>query len=173
MGELARLRAILSAVAPSVVLFVAVLLLVVPLRLFQGAVPTPLLPLLIVFLYGLYDPEALPSPVIFAAGLLHDLLYGGAVGPFASIYLLVFFLVVGQRTYFLGRARDVVWIGCGVALLAALIVLWLEMSLLGGRWQPFWPAAYQFLITLLLYPLAAYAFFWLRARQGVREEWQV
>ena len=163
----------MAAAAPSLILLTGVLLLVVPIRLFQGLVPTPILPLLIVFLYALYDPESLPAPVIFAGGLLHDLLYGAAFGPWASVYLLVLVLVSTQRTYFLGRARDVVWIGCAVVLLAAMVVLWAEMSLLKGAWQPIQGATYQFLITVLLYPFAAYVFFWLRARQGVREEWQV
>lgn len=170
---LERFRGALAAAAPSFVLLFGVVVLSVPLRLFQGFVPTPILPLLIVFLYALYDPEGLPAPMIFAAGLLHDLLYGAALGPWASIYLLVAVLVSTQRTYFLGRARDVVWMGFSVVCVAALIVLWAEMSLLKSGWLPIWSAAYQFLITVLLYPVAAYVFFWLRARQGVREEWQV
>ena len=172
-GTIDRLRGALAAAAPALILLAGVVLLAVPLRLFQGTVPTPVLPLLIVFLYALYDPEGLPAPMIFAGGLLHDLLYGAAFGPWASVYLLVAVLVSTQRTYFLGRARDVVWIGCCVALTAALLVLWAEMSLLKGAWQPILPATYQFLVTMLLYPFAAYVFFWLRARQGVREEWQV
>ena len=170
---LARARAGLAAAAPSLILLFGVILLSVPLRLFQGLVPTPILPLLIVFLYALYDPESLPAPVIFAAGLLHDLLFGEALGPWASVYLLTAVLVSTQRTYFLGRARDVVWIGFAVAAMAAMLVLWAEMSVLKGAWLPLLPAAYQFLITVLLYPAAAWVFFWLRARQGVREEWQV
>ena len=173
MLDLPRLRAGLAAAAPSVALFLAVLLLATPLRLFQGFVPTPILSLLIVFLYGLYDPDALPAPVIFAGGLTLDLMTGQALGPWASVHLLVFYLIVGQRTYFLGRARDVVWIGCAALLTLALFVLWLEHSLLSGGWQPILGAAYQFAITIALYPVAAYVFFWLRARQGVREEWQV
>ena len=170
---LGQARRGLAGAAPALLMLGGVILLSVPLRLAQGYLPTPILPLLIVFLYALYDPEALPAPVIFGAGLLHDLLFGAALGPWASVYLLVAVMVSSQRTYFLGRARDVVWIGCFVAFLAAMLVLWAEMSLLKGGWQPILPAAYQFLITVLLYPLAAYVFFWLRARQGVREEWQV
>ena len=173
MPDLLRLRAGLAAAAPSVALLLAILLLAVPLRLFQGFVPTPILSLLIVFLYGLYDPDALPPYVTFAAGLVLDLLTGTALGPWASVHLLVFYLVVSQRTYFLGRARDVVWIGCGVALIAAMLVLWLERAILSGGFPPLLPALYQFAITVALYPVAAYVFFWLRARQGVREEWQV
>ena len=174
MAELIeRFRASLAAAAPSLILLLGVILLSVPLRLFQGYVPTPILPLLIVFLYALYDPEGLPAPVIFAGGLLHDILYGAALGPWASVYLLTAVLVSTQRSYFLGRARDVVWIGFAVVALAAMLALWAEMSLLKGGWMPILPAAYQFLITVLLYPACAYVFFWLRARQGVREEWQV
>ena len=174
MGDaLARVRAGLRTAAPALILLAGVVLLAVPLRLFQGAVPTPILPLLVVFLYALYDPDALPVPVVFAAGLLHDLLAGAAFGPWASVYLLTLVLVSTQRTYFLGRARDVVWIGFAVTAALAMLALWAEMSLLKAAWLPVWPAAYQFLITVLLYPAAAYVFFWLRARQGVREEWQV
>ena len=173
MLDVHRLRAALAVAAPSVALLLAVLLLATPLRLFQGFVPTPILSLLIVYLYGLYDPDGLPPYVIFACGLLLDLMTGQALGPWASVHLLVFYLIVGQRTYFLGRAHDVVWIGCAALLTLALFVLWLEHSILSGGWQPVLGAAYQFAITVALYPAAAYVFFWLRARQGVREEWQV
>lgn len=173
MGEVARFRAFLAAAAPAIVLLLGVLALMVPLRLFQGYVPTPIFPLLIVFLYALYDPEALPAPIVFAGGLLHDVLYGDPLGVWASIYLVVMWMTIGQRTYFLGRARDVVWLGCAAALLIAMIVLWAEMSLLSAGWLPLTPAANQFALTIALYPVCAYLFFWLRARAGVREEWQV
>ena len=168
-----RLRAGLRAAAPAVAFLGGVILLAVPLRLFQGFVPTPILPMLVVFLYALYDPEGLPTPVIFAGGLLQDLLFGAAIGPWASVYLLVAYLVTTQRTYFLGRARDVVWIGFAVAATCGMVLLWAEMSLLSRAWQPVLPAAYQLLVTVILYPACAWVFFWLRARQGVREEWQV
>lgn len=172
MGEVARFRAFLSGLAPALALLIGITLLMVPLRLFQDLVPTPIVPLLIVFLYALYDPEALPAPVVFAGGLLHDLLYGEPFGVWASVYLLVAWMTGGQRTYFLGRARDVVWLGCAAALGVAMLVLWAEMSLLSGGWLPLRPAALQFGLTILLYPVAARLFFWLRARAGVREEWQ-
>ena len=162
-----------SVLAPTLLLLGAIVMLSVPLRLFQGAVPTPLFSLTIVFLYGLYDPRGLPAPVVFAAGLLQDLLYGGPIGPWASVYLLCLVLMHGQRTYFLGRARDVVWAGFCVVLLVSMTVLWLEMSLLSGGWLPLRHAGRQFALTGLLYPVCAYAFFALRARAGVREEWQV
>ena len=173
MAEPTRARSVLASVLPALALVLAVLLLLVPLRLFQGYVPTPLLPFIVIFLYALYDPDALPAPVIFAAGLLQDLLYGGPLGVWPSVYLLSLYLVTGQRTYFLGRAPDVVWLGFGVVLLVAMLLLWAEMSILSGGWLPLWPAVYQFVITGALYPVGAYLFFYLRARQGVREEWQV
>jgi rod shape-determining protein MreD len=173
VGELSGLRAALGAMAPGLVLFAAVLFLGLPFRLFGGFLPMPILPLLIVFLYALYDPDQLPAPLVFAAGLLHDALYGSAFGPWASVYLLLQLMVIGQRTYFLGRARDVVWLGCAVALFLVMIVLWLEMSLLAGGWLPILPAAYPFFIPALLYPIPPFLFFYLRARQGIREEWQV
>ena len=168
----ARLRSGLALAAPALALLAGVVLLSLPLRLFQGALPTPVLPLLVVFLYALYDPGALPAPVIFAGGLLHDLLTGAALGPWASVYLLVAVMIGAQRTYFLGRARDVVWVGFAGVSVAAMIVYWAEMSLLKGGFLPLRPAAYQFLVTVLSYPLAARAFFWLRARVGVREAWE-
>jgi rod shape-determining protein MreD len=173
VGEVARLRTILAAMAPAIALLLGILVLTVPLRLAQGLVPTPILPLLIVYLYALYDPDALPAPVIFAAGLLHDFLDGEGIGLWASVYLLVTWMTVGQRTYFLGRARDVVWLGFAAAATVAVLVLWLEHSLLSGGWVRILPALYQLLVTILIYPVCAYLFFSLRARAGVREEWQV
>ncbi|WOI54116.1 rod shape-determining protein MreD [Parvularcula sp. LCG005] len=164
MDRMLRVRRVLATSAPAVAMLAGIVLLVVPIRLGQGYIPTPLLPLIIVFLYSVYDPDALPAPVVFVLGLLHDLLYGGGFGVWASIYLSMKYLVHTQREYLNGRVRRVIWLAFAVASVTVGIVLWLEQSLLAGRWVALWPLVYQFFITIAVYPLASRTFFYLRRR---------
>ena len=54
-----------------------VVILALPVRFFDGAVPTPIIPLVIVFFWSIYGPNYLPALSVFLIGLLQDLLTGG------------------------------------------------------------------------------------------------
>ena len=170
MVDQAGLRSAFRAAGPSIALFFAVLLLVTPLRLFQGYVPTPWVPMIIIFLYAVYEPEALPPSVVFAAGLLQDLLYGGGIGIWASVYLGLQYLVYSQHEYLDGRLPRVVWVAFGVAATISAIALYLLSSFLAGAFLPIVPLIYQLFITVAVYRLATMLFFFLRDRAERAEE---
>lgn len=136
----------------------SVLLMVTPIHLFGGWLPMPLLPLILIFIYGLFRPDSLPPQVSFAAGLLQDLLFGIGVGPWASIYLLVHAAIIWQRSYFAGRDIIVLTSGFGVTCFGAGLVYWIEMSILMGRMMPLFAVMGQLLVTVLIFPLAILAF---------------
>ncbi|MEM9234688.1 MAG: hypothetical protein AAGA69_10705 [Pseudomonadota bacterium] len=163
-------RRALRTAAPSIALFIAVILLVTPLRLFQGYVPTPWVPMIIIFLYAVYEPEALPPAVVFAAGLFHDLLYGAGIGVWATVYLGLQYMVYSQHEYLDGRLPRVVWMAFAVAAFIAALVLYLLRSFLAGGFLPMGPLFYQLFITVAVYRLATMIFFYLRARAARSEE---
>jgi rod shape-determining protein MreD len=169
MDSITRLRSIIRAAAPAIALFLTIVLMLAPVRLFQGYVPMPLLPLIVVFLYAAYEPEALPPPVAFGLGLLHDLLYGAGLGIWAASYLLIQYLVFSQHDYLRGRVRHVIWLAFGVTLIAVGILIWTARSLLAGGWLPALPLVYQMFITFAVYPLASMLFFYLRNRTAAEE----
>lgn len=170
MADVTAFRQALRQAAPSILLFVSVLLLVTPLRLFQGYLPTPWLPMIVIFLYAVYEPRALPASVVFAAGLFHDLLYGAGIGIWASVYLGLQYLVYSQHEYLDGRLPRVVWMAFGVAASIAVFGLYLLRSLLMKDFLPVWPLVYQLFITVLFYRLATMIFFYLRRRADMLED---
>ena len=167
MGRnIAALRQMLRLSAPAIALLVSVLLTIAPLQLgiLGVSFPMPILPLIIVFLYAVYDPSGLAPPITFAIGIVHDLLYGGAIGPWASVYIAIQFLVYSQREYLRGRVFHVIWLAFALALLVVAPLFWLERSMLAERFLSVWPLFSQFGMTILVYPAIAWIFFGLRDR---------
>ncbi|SNT72460.1 rod shape-determining protein MreD [Amphiplicatus metriothermophilus] len=154
----------MKAATPTLLGLLGVLLLALPLRLFYGGVPTPILPLVVVFFWSVYAPDFLPSPSIFAIGLLQDFLTGGPLGLWPAVYLFTQYIVLSQRSYFLGREQRVVWLGFAFAAAAASVILWLAMSLLSGVLLPIRGLAFQMATTALVYPVFSGAFSHLHRR---------
>ena len=153
-----QLLAILRSMTPTLLGFLGVLVLALPFRFFEGIVPTPVIPLVVVFFWSIYSPDYLPAPSVFAIGLLQDLLMGGPLGLWASVYLVTQFIVSWQRAYFLGREQKVVWIGFALAAAVASLMLWLVMSLMSGVLLHVGALGAQMFATILIYPLFGAAF---------------
>lgn len=160
------LRSMLARCGPAAALLGAILLTVMPLQLslLGLTLPMPLFPMIVVFLYAVYDPDAMPAWVVFTLGLFHDVIYGGALGVWASVYVGLQFLVMTQRDYFRGRVFHVLWLAFVLALLAVGPVFWLERSLIASRFLSPWPLLGQFALTAAVYPAVAWVFFALRDR---------
>lgn len=153
-----------KAATPTLLGFLGVLLLSLPIRLGEGFLPTPLLPLIVVFFWSIYGPSYLPAASVFLVGLLQDFLSGGPLGLWPAVYLIAQFIALSQRSYFLGREPRVVWLGFAFAATGAAVILWLVMSLMSGALLPVWGLAKQMAATVLLYPVFASAFAHLHRR---------
>lgn len=143
------------AAAPTALGLFGVFLLAAPLRLFQGAAPTPIIPLVVVYFWSLYAPRYLPAFSIFLIGLAQDLLTGGPLGLWPAVYLAVQYVAISQQAYFRGREVHVVWIGFAVAAASVSLILWLFMSLMSATLLPVGGLAMQMLTTIAVYPLFA------------------
>ncbi|MEZ5927663.1 MAG: rod shape-determining protein MreD [Parvularculaceae bacterium] len=155
---------LMKAATPTLLGVVGVLLLALPLRLGAGVVPTPLLPLIIVFFWSVYGPSYLPAGSVFLIGLLQDMLTGGPLGLWPAVYLVTQYIVISQRSYFLGREQKVVWIGFAFAATGAALILWLVMSLMSGVLLPVGALLAQMATTILTYPLFNFGFAHLQRR---------
>ncbi|MEE4213240.1 MAG: hypothetical protein V2I43_28685 [Parvularcula sp.] len=147
-----------TVIAAGAALLFGALLLCVPLHLVEGLIPTPILPLLVIFVYGLERPDDLPPWLSFASGLMLDLLFGAAIGPWATVFLTVHGAVLWQRSYFQGRDTVVLATGFGAASLFGLLLYWFEMSILSGRAMPLSDVLVQWAITVALFPIALHFF---------------
>lgn len=141
-----------SILLATLLMLTSVLLLLTPLNLFGGWVPTPFFPLIVIFLYGLDRAASLPAALTFASGLLLDFLIGVGIGPWASVFLIVHAAIIWQRSYFAGRDTVVLTTGFAIAALAALFVYWIEMSILLGRALPAGELMWQGLVTVMVFP---------------------
>lgn len=153
-----NLLRLLKAATPTILGFFGVIILLLPIRFFEGYVPTPVLPLVVVFFWSIYGPNYLPPLSVFLIGLLQDLLTGGPLGLYAGVYLVTQFIVLSQRAYFLGREQKVVWIGFALAAAGASLILWLVMSLMSGVLLPISEQLIRMFATVMIYPLFAIAF---------------
>lgn len=147
-----------KAATPTLLGFFGVILLALPVRFFEGIVPTPLLPLVVVFFWSIYGPSYMPAVSIFFMGLLQDFLTGGPLGLWSAVYLTTQYIIVSQRSYFVGREQQVVWLGFAFAAGGAALILWLVMSLMSGALLPVRGLLAQMLATILLYPVFAAMF---------------
>lgn len=153
-----NLLRLLKAAAPTLLGVFGVLILALPVRILEGVVPTPIIPLVIVFFWSIYGPNYLPAVSVFFIGLLQDLLTGGPLGLWAGVYLVAQFVVMSQRPYFLGREQKVVWLGFALVAAGASVILWLVMSLMSGVLLPAGALIFQMLATVMIYPLFGIAF---------------
>lgn len=153
-----NLSRIARAAMPTMLGIFGALLLASPLRLFQGSLPTPLIPLVVVYFWSLYSPGHLPAVSIFAIGVIQDLLSGGPLGLWPAVYLAVQYVALSQQSYFLGREVHVVWMGFAVAAASVSVILWMFMSLLSGALLPIGGLVLQMLTTIAVYPIFAIVF---------------
>ncbi len=165
MGQRAdSLSRLAKAATPTILGLFGVLLLALPLRFGEGLVPTPLLPLVVVFFWSIYGPDYLPSISVFFIGLLQDFLEGGPLGLWPAVYLSTQYVILSQRSYFMGREQRVVWMGFVLAAANAALILWLAMSMMRSELLPITTPAGKFLTTVATYPLLAAGFSHLQRR---------
>lgn len=106
-----------------------------------------------IYFWTVYRPTLLPYPVIFATGLLLDLLSGGLVGLNAFCFMVVAMIVRGQRRFLLGQSWSVIWAGFCVAVTLVMGVQYTVYTLDALSVLPLKPLAFNLVISYLLYPL--------------------
>ena len=103
-----------------------------------------------------YRPASLPAPLVFAIGLLLDLLAQSPVGIEVLVLLLIHAVALRSRRVLTRSGFVTVWLAfAGVALGAALLEF-LLVCLLTWRVLPAWPGAFEFGIAAGLYPFLAF-----------------
>ncbi len=159
-----KISQIVRGAAPFAMGVFGVFLLALPIRLFEGHVPMPIIPLAVVFFWTLYDPERLPVSYIFVIGLFQDALTGSPFGLWPSVYLSTQWVILSQRPYFLGRELQVIWLGFALAAAGATLLIWAVMSMIAGYSLPMASLALQLLATIFFYPVLSHLFRQIRRR---------
>ncbi len=109
-----------------------------------------------VFFWSLYRPASMPAPLVFAIGLLLDLLAQAPVGIEVLVLLLIHAVALKARRGLTRSGFATVWlVFMGVALTAAVLE-YLLVTVLTWRLLPAAPGAFEFGIAAGLYPFLAY-----------------
>lgn len=133
------------------------LLLAAPLRLPGQAQLQPAAALACVFFWSLFRPASMSPPVVFAIGILADLLGLTPFGISVLVLLMVHGLAVKWRVLAV-QGFLVVWLAFVAVAAGAAALDWALTSLLMFRLLPPRAALFQFGLTAGLYPMLAASF---------------
>lgn len=134
--------------------FVLLAVLPVPVPGYSSIVP--MLVLASVFFWAVHQPRLLPPMIIFVIGLVQDILSGAPMGAGTVVLLSAYGITVLQRRFFHNRSFVQVWAGFALVALGAGALGWLLTVLVGGPFLPPRAAAFQFILTLAVYPLVTW-----------------
>jgi rod shape-determining protein MreD len=143
-------------VVPTVTTLVLALTSVVPLHIPGFDVVTPAFALMAVFHWTVYRPDLLPLGVVFALGLLLDLLNGTPAGVSSLVLLVVRSVLLERRGLFVDKSFAVVWGGFLVFAAAAFALEWLTISLLHRMLLGIRPILFQSVLTIACFPVGSY-----------------
>jgi len=157
-GMALRMNFWLRGAVPGLLAVGLLLFSVLPLGLPYFGDVRPLLILIAVFYWSIFWPELMPAILVFSIGLGFDLLAGGPPGIMALVLLLVRGVCVNQHRPIVGQTFVVGWLGFALIAVGAYLVLWLLHSIYYFTLFDPRPLVGQFVITVLFYPLVAWAF---------------
>ncbi|MFV3129202.1 rod shape-determining protein MreD [Niveispirillum sp. KHB5.9] len=141
---------------PFSVTVLAMLVGMVPLPLPGYAMVTVPLMLMCLFYWVIHRPDLLRPMVVFAIGLLQDLIGGTPIGMTSMVLVLAYWLLITQRRFFLGRSFLMLWIGFGLVAAGSGAVQWAVFALMTASLLDARPVLVQALLGVALFPLMAW-----------------
>ncbi len=137
---------------PGFIVFIAELLMTLPVPLAWGVMPN--FALLFVILFASIQPRLMPIWAAFLLGLFADLLWGGPLGLWTFIFSAAVAAVRLAETRVEGHSLAIDWGFAALLLLAAYLLCW-RFLIFTGYDAPLVPLLAQAAITAVGYPLAA------------------
>lgn len=125
----------------------------------------PEVTLISIYYWTIFRPDLVPTPAVFAIGLVQDVLAGTPLGVNALVLLLVFAVVLGQRRFFLGKSFLVMWWGFLLVVTGASVCTWMILSSLDGVIINPLPAVFEGLVTVAVFPVLTWLF--IRSQQAL------
>lgn len=107
---------------------------------------------MVVFYWALFVPRLMPKWFVFVLGILQDAAYGAPLGISSLIYLLLWWLVVSQRRYFVKETFVVLWAVFSVFALFITLLSWGIHSLFFDMPLPLGNMGLQWIFSVLFYP---------------------
>ncbi len=128
-----------------------------------SAMPHPLgvltkIPFIIIIIYywSIYRPTLVPPILVFAAGLLFDLLSAAPLGLNAILLLAAHWIIADQRRFFMGQPFIVIWLAFGVLNTSIILIQWLVFGVVQTGLSPILMVASDAVLGFLAYPFVAF-----------------
>jgi rod shape-determining protein MreD len=113
----------------------------------------PVLAFASIYYWTLYRPDLMPAALVFALGLLYDILSGAPVGSHAAMLTVAHAVLKRQRRFLIDKTFVLNWVGFAVVAGAGCILVWLAASLFYAAPVDPWGLLFQMLMTIVAYPL--------------------
>jgi rod shape-determining protein MreD len=110
------------------------------------------------FYWAVFRPDLQPASALFLIGVLQDILTGTPLGLTAVSLLLLHALALSQRRALVTKPFLLTWLGFVVIQLPISIFAWLLMSAQQFRLIGPEPVLFQYLVTVLGFPVVAWIF---------------
>ncbi len=153
-----RLDQWLRDATPMMAMVVFAILSVIPVGITGYQTIVPSYTAIAAFYWAVFRPDLQPPSALFLIGVLQDVLAATPLGLTALTLLIVHALAISQRRAFLGKPFVLAWMGFvaihGVAaLMSYLLICVMNVRLIDPE-----PAMFQYLLTVLMFPLIAWIF---------------
>lgn len=113
----------------------------------------PVLAFASIYYWTLYRPDLMPAALVFALGLLYDVLSGAPLGGHAAMLVLAHAILSRQRRFLIDKTFILNWVGFAVVAAGGCILVWLLTSIFYGAPVDPWGLLFQTLMTIVAYPL--------------------
>ena len=142
---------LLAALLPLICGLLGVLFSNLPVTLFGGLVPPPLLAFIPVYFWCLVRPDLMTPAATFAIGILQDVMSGGAPGIWTLAFVVSYAVIQRQRDAFAGLAGAAAVLGFATATLIVCATAYLTTTALYHWRTPLGPIVAELVVTVLFY----------------------
>jgi len=108
--------------------------------------------LVTVYYWSIYRPSIIPPAIVFAIGIIVDLVTGAPPGVGAIILVGLHWAISNQRAFLSAQNFPMIWLVFAMVLLGIVFAEWLVFGMLNLKWSPLNTAISQFLLGIVAFP---------------------
>jgi rod shape-determining protein MreD len=141
---------------PTATTCLAALVSLQPVHIPGYAAVTPVFAIMAVYHWTIYRPDLLPPLVLFAIGVVDDLLAGGHVGITALLLLISRIALLRCRRWFFDRAFSFIWGGFALLTGGAMVGVWATEAALEFHLAKPGKVVISAVLTISIFPFASW-----------------
>lgn len=141
----------LSALLPVTCGLLGVIFANLPITLFGGLVPPPLLGFIPIYFWCLVRPDLMTPSATFIIGILQDVMSGGPPGIWTLSFVVAYAVIQRQRDAFAGLAGLAAVLGFATATLIVCATAYFTTAIYFWHMAPVGPIVGELAITVLFY----------------------